>query len=291
MRLLLLSALLSLVCATSHAVVITSGDGSGNTTPPPDDPGFANVATKGDSAVYLGGGWVVTANHSGVGAVYFDGVRYEAIPESAVQIQHDETQGTDILLFQIENPPPLPALMLPTAPIGVGEPVVMIGNGNNRAVASTEWDEDWAEVTPPGLWQGWKQSSGRTIRWGGNVVTVVDSEVEAVGSTTWEFAMDFDPLLHEAQGVSGDSGGAVFAKRGGSWELVGVLNFVSLWPGQPGATEVFGNRTYAADLYRYRVKIAQVVSPVVPSMSFASWAVAVAAMALVGVLSNRSSVS
>ena len=40
------------------AVVIVSGDGSGNTTIPLDDPGFVNVGQMGvGSAVYLGNRW------------------------------------------------------------------------------------------------------------------------------------------------------------------------------------------------------------------------------------------
>ena len=53
--LLLLSALALAPWGTpSHAVIIATGDGTGNKTPPPDDPGFANVGAMSGTAVYLG---------------------------------------------------------------------------------------------------------------------------------------------------------------------------------------------------------------------------------------------
>jgi hypothetical protein len=58
----------ALLSSSAHGVVIDSGDGTGNTTPPADDFGFENVGSaSGLSGIYLGGGWVLTANH--VGAV------------------------------------------------------------------------------------------------------------------------------------------------------------------------------------------------------------------------------
>ena len=56
--------LLAMLCAVAfslpaHALVIVSGDGQGNTTPPPDDPGFVHVGRLGTlSVIYVGYGWV-----------------------------------------------------------------------------------------------------------------------------------------------------------------------------------------------------------------------------------------
>ena len=50
------------VSQPSAAVVIRGGDGSGNTTAPGDDPGWAYVGERGiGGAVYLGWRWVLTA--------------------------------------------------------------------------------------------------------------------------------------------------------------------------------------------------------------------------------------
>ncbi len=43
------------------AVIIASGNGTGNISAPPDDPGWDNVVNlTGLTGVYLGNGWVLT---------------------------------------------------------------------------------------------------------------------------------------------------------------------------------------------------------------------------------------
>ena len=64
MRRTLLFALTLLLSAPADALILDSGDGQGNTTPPADDPGWAHVGrVTGPSGIYLGNGWVLTANH------------------------------------------------------------------------------------------------------------------------------------------------------------------------------------------------------------------------------------
>jgi hypothetical protein len=56
------------LCVTpaSRAVLISSDDGTGNTTAPASDPGWSNVGDRGGlSAVYVGNGWVLSAGHVG----------------------------------------------------------------------------------------------------------------------------------------------------------------------------------------------------------------------------------
>ena len=60
----LLLALALLLSAPAEALVFVSGDGQGNTSPPPDDPGWNHVGrVSGLNGIYLGNGWVLTANH------------------------------------------------------------------------------------------------------------------------------------------------------------------------------------------------------------------------------------
>jgi hypothetical protein len=54
----------------------------------------------------------------------------------------------------------------------------------------------------------------------------------------------------EAQAIGGDSGAAVFHKRGGQWELVGIINSIFTYADQPGAA-VYGNATTMASLSYY----------------------------------------
>ena len=65
-----------------------------------------------------------------------------------------------------------------------------------------------------------------------------------------------DPTNHEAHAVRGDSGGAVFAKRGEEWELAGIM--IAATPAVYGVGE-----TIAADLAHYREEILSVVGAAV----------------------------
>ena len=55
----------ALLATAAQGVVISSGDGTGNTTPPADDFGFQNVGftDTGLSGIYLGDGWVLTLRY------------------------------------------------------------------------------------------------------------------------------------------------------------------------------------------------------------------------------------
>jgi hypothetical protein len=77
---------------------------------------------------------------------------------------------------------------------------------------------------------------------------------------------DFDSISGQAQGAGGDSGGGVFYKNGSTWELIGIMETVDSFDGQPPNTAVFGNgllsagnNTFAADIATYRTQILAVV--------------------------------
>ena len=64
---------------------------------PLDDPGWANVGTRGNlSVIYLGNGWVLTANHVGSGAVIFEGQVYDEIVGSRVRFQNPDDCLADL---------------------------------------------------------------------------------------------------------------------------------------------------------------------------------------------------
>ena len=56
-----------LTALPARAVLIDSGDGTGNTTAPADDPGWSSVGrtANGLNGIHLGFGWIVTAAHVG----------------------------------------------------------------------------------------------------------------------------------------------------------------------------------------------------------------------------------
>lgn len=251
------------LAASAAAVVIDTGDGSGNTSPPGSDPGFANIGDTQNSlsAVYLGDGWVMTAAHVGVIDVGFNDVWYSAVAGSGVRIENPDTTNSELLVYRIAGFPNLPSMVLPSVDIQTNDEVTCIGYGWNRWPDVFHWDGAWNEVEdPPWVYSGYKRNGGGVARWGKNIVS-------AVGGTylnTTAFNTTFDEsggVADESLAVSGDSGGGCFIERGGSWELVGLMYARIVAPNQPNTVAVFGNQTISANLFEYRDEILAATPP------------------------------
>jgi hypothetical protein len=155
---------------------------------------------------------------------------------------------------------------------------MMIGRGRDQAASVTYWDvtvnpgannDVWTEVPAgsPGIdAEGFKTSGSRSIRWGENDVaangqvinyTIGSGPVDVISFTT---SFDQGAETHEAQGIAGDSGGAVFVDNGGSWTLSGAMLVVLLYERQPVNTAIIGNQTAMADLSYYRSEIISITS-------------------------------
>jgi hypothetical protein len=109
------------------------------------------------------------------------------------------------------------------------------------------------------------------MRWGRNVVSVAPTAIVYGGATTRAFQVDFNQsgISSEAQAVVGDSGGAVFLKRSGQWQLVGVMFLIGAYTGQPyQSTVVFGQYTLSADVAFYRAQLESIMhpSPQIPAL-------------------------
>ena len=161
MKLLLAMLALAAFAPPAHALVIDSGDGQGNTTPPADDPGFVHVGRLGTlSVVYVGYGWVLSASHVSIGDVEIDGVIYPAIPGSRVIFEHDASHSADLEAFQIDPyPAHLPVLPIRTAASPVGTSVTMIARGFVRGPATS-----WMGI------DGYSWAFASAKRWGTNLI-------------------------------------------------------------------------------------------------------------------------
>lgn len=245
----LLPLLASVWSATAGAVIIASGDGTGNTTAPVDDPGFATVGTLfGATAVHLGGGWVLTANHVGVGNPVFVGSTYQLVSGSAVQLHNSDSSLADLRVFRVNPVPMLPALQLSASPPPMNADLVLVGRGRDRGAATS-----WMGFT------GWLYGPANTMRWGTNRVSA--NNLDILGTRAFETNFtQVGGTLHESMAATGDSGGAVFHKSGGVWRLAGTLFAVGPYSGQPANTALFGNVTYAAQLADYAAELQDIVA-------------------------------
>jgi hypothetical protein len=276
LSLIRISAAASLILvgiASAPAVIIEGGDGTGNTTAPTDDPGWSNVGVlNGDSCVYLGNGWVISASHVGLGSVTFGSSSYAAIGSSYTRLYDpsNPSQAADLIMFQLQTTPTgLSGLTVSSTEPTAGAQIDAIGNGLNRATNETFWDGDWNVVSGSvlGGYAGYYWGSGATKRWGTNTLAGRASVDDGSGITeSLKTTFSSGGSDNEMQAAAGDSGGGVFYKRGSSWELAGIMLAVDFYSGQPGDTAVFGNSTYSADLSVYSGEIAQVMSVPEPSI-------------------------
>ncbi|MCA9148147.1 MAG: trypsin-like serine protease [Planctomycetales bacterium] len=283
--------------APQAATAVVVGTTLGNTTAPADDPGWANVGIlKTASAVYLGDRWVLTAGHVGGGAVTFPGIgTFASASGTAIQLSNPDptlTKPADLLLFQLTQDPGLPPIQLSSVTPSVGDEVLVIGNGVNRADEQTQWNVSqrgavwtWSETSGTGDYQGFKTTGTPTKRWGTNLVEDdetffnefdpdITTTLEQTTSDTVTFITEFDldgsqsddtvttvggstATAYESQAVVLDSGGAVFVKRDDQWLLAGITLAVEGHRNQPDATTtaIYGDTTYYADLATYLSQI------------------------------------
>ncbi|HEY8153602.1 MAG TPA: trypsin-like serine protease [Myxococcota bacterium] len=258
----LLLALVLLSTARAEALILDSADPTPTTSPPADDPGWNHVGDVGGglTGIYLGNGWVLTANHVATSNSEFQGVWYPYVPGSDVQLLNPDLTPADLKVFRIDPSPNLPLLRIrattpPEAPVVTN--VTMIGRGLWRG-ATTSWMGHGGYL--------WGTANGK--RWGTNRVY----ETGFAGGS-WTISTDFTKVTmggttHEAQGATGDSGGALFIKNGSNWELAGVLFAIGPYSGQPDSTALYGkvtqpigNITYAIDLAVYRDQLIEATRP------------------------------
>lgn len=262
--------------AAVHAVVIDTVTGTGNTSAPADDPGWANVGVRGiGTGIYLGNSWVLTAAHVGGGSIVLNGGTYAMLAGSGTTLTNNGAAGksatADLYMFRLASTPPgLPGVTIASATATNGTGVTMIGAGRDRG-AFTEWTVNqgttpwtWTEVPSGGNFAGYKALATRDMRWGTNTVSSSALWIDAGFGDTFMLGTTFNdlgPPSNEAQAAYGDSGGGVFRKNGSAWQLAGVILTVGGYSGQPdpGANAIYGNATYAADLSFYRSQIVAIV--------------------------------
>lgn len=248
---------LHLLLSSAHALVL-GGNLPAQESPPADDPGWNNViAVNGSSGVYLGDQWIITAAHVGASGVTIGGNSFSVQPGTIVRLKHiDGASPTDLLMFRLSAAPALPALSVVSDPLADGSQVTMVGLGRRRG-APVGYTFEWVPTASDPIFVGYSWDTN-VKGWGRNRTnSIVDVTYDDSTVRLYETVFDEGPEAEadEAQGALHDSGGALFAKVGGSWKLAGVMLQASFFEGQPFSCAIFGNATYSAELASYRAQI------------------------------------
>ena len=234
---------------------------------------WANLVRVNDaSGVYLGynagtgNGWVLGAAHvANPVSVTVAGTNYTV---SSTQ----QVAGTDLLLLELSGVASTSAAALPTISLAsvaasTNEFVLMAGRGYTTSSVY------------PYPWGGTTTSDTQVMRWGTNRVSSVQAvDVDSVIST--HIITDFDSpsttagpgavTAYEGQVAVGDSGGGLFAYRGGQWVLVGIGHYASDTGGSAANSAEHGDTSGYTDIDTYRSGITTITGALIPEPSAAA---------------------
>lgn len=269
-----------------HSSSISTINPAAHTVAPVDDPGWENVGWGGfgtlssspGTAVYLGNGWALTAQHtSGGGITLFTddaagGTRYNAISGSidnyyTYRLKNpDSGTDADLRLFKLNGDPGLPTLHIAASAPTVGQQAMLIGTGVERASTLKQYVTN---SVPPRSTEGYDWALTRDKVWGNNVVDRVGMDMDYGTGVVRAFEMDFNKINGEAVATGKDSGSAVFTYNTdlGRWELGGITIAAPNTLQNSGTfLSHFGNEDFsataigAADLSMYRNQIAGIIA-------------------------------
>lgn len=288
-----------LVLSVLPAQAVVNISGNINSTPSGLDPGFGffgNVGNvNGSSGIYLGDGWVLTANHvagSLPATATFGGIAYPTQTGSWQRITNPTGMGlstyTDMALFRLSSPPFLPTLNLSSVAPALADTSILVGNGRIQENDLTFWTQTvvpganndiWAETTQIlANRAGYKTLPTNEVRWGVNDVASSSPAIANVGTMLapvdviyFTTSFDNNAYANEAQAVTGDSGGAAFTYNGSAWQLTGMMFSVATYDNQPGGPEtaILGQQTAIADISSYRDQIYAIIpEPTVGILGF-----------------------
>jgi hypothetical protein len=184
---------------------------------------------------------VLTARHVGPATLTLEGVDYLVEKGSKRVVVNSDATAADLVLFRIVSDPGLATIYISKSSPRIGKPIVMIGAGFSQA----------GRVFEAGR-AGYRWSKRTKKLWGTNRV-FQHAHDQSVGNTD-TFATHFSiaETRFEANAARGDSGGAAFVHRGNRWELAGTILATGTVGEQSHRTTLYGNRTFIADLSRYR---------------------------------------
>ena len=307
----------TLVALPARAIIVAPSDNQ--TIPTPVNGNGQNLENNvgtfnGASGIYIGNGWVLTADHVGAGNPNFDGTTYSYDGTSGQQLTTPDSTGvSDLYLFHLTTSPPLPSMNLSSTSgatlAASATSVVMYGDGQGLTSTTVNYYNTAtnpytvSSIATPEL--GYSTGSGMALRAGANFIDNSGVVNDGVGPTT-SIITYFNPLYHNgggtiagAQAAVGDSGSAVFAQTAsGSYQLVGMTfaagSDLSASANQPASNTIVYNSnsftgdgtttsdsiTAAADISAYLPQIEAVTGVPEPSTAWLLGVPAAAVLAL-----------
>lgn len=286
MRARWLPLLLCYAALTARALVVDGGMGTANTSDPGNGLPWGNVGSvNGSSGIYLGtfGGsyWAITAAHVGAGNLTLGSTTYQAVANSSVRVLNSDNSNSDLVLFRLSSDPGLAALTLSSSAPADESGIKLVGYGQVEG-ALNYWTRTVVEGTNNDTWiargtseaganiSGFLLSSSIGKRWGDNRIEGAASYDVGTGMTESLYTI-FSGL--DAQGATGDSGGAAFYHDGTRWLLAGVMGAVGRLENQPTGTAMAGNATYLASMAAY----SEFITAAIPEPS--TWSLILGAVA------------
>ncbi len=261
-----------LLSFTANTFAVIDATSTTNTANPGGGVPWTSVGSvNGGSGEYLGNGWVLTAQHVGVGAIGLDSGTFQ--PDGRViRLKNPDSSLTDIVLYHLILTPSLPGLVIAGSTPATDSIVDLVGFGRIRGSAEhifstvkygTKTGFDWSS-------SGAKSYGTNRIQSGG-VDTLKDLGFGTVQVFTLDFTQSvfFGQTAHEAQVATGDSGGGVFyynptppLSAPAGWELAGMIDALGSFV-YPLPASVYGDESYIADLATYKSQIDALVSSTV----------------------------
>lgn len=267
------------IAHSAFGIILVGGGNLVNTTDPGDGAPWDEVARvtnasgthkSSGSAVHLGGGYMLTANHVALsqGYVSFDGSStYQIAGGSAVQVMGtpDEFGVSDVIdlkLFQLTDNPGTSGVNL------FPEPAKGLENAFGAAT-QIGWGVGHDPTDTSNPW-GWGDSSTSDKRWGVNVLEGVTNITYSLGATNYDFESIFtelnsDATVNESAATVYDSGSGLFIKDGADqWYLAGTIVTVTTNGSSTFAADNTADLNFAVRIAEYSEEIADLMLTPIP---------------------------
>jgi len=232
----------------AHALILYGRTNAENLTPPASGAPWAHgtrVGAPNASGVYLGNGYVITANHVDMGVgnvsttIVINNVTYTQNTAFTPCRLSSGNHVVDAKVFRINGDPGLP--VLPIAMNGVHTDtsknctIIAWGVGKGNLTSNTSANTTWS----------WNGVSTQVQRWGTNRTEPGNLTLSGGGYQYNALLASQDILASspndEAAMTIGDSGGGLFISYNGTWRLAGIATDVSTF----GASTFSGNPMFA----------------------------------------------